>query len=127
MNDEGSFFKFGIELKNSSVVLKKLLFRVDFASSQFFFKIFFHLCIFLRNPLVGLSGSPLIVLIGLGWALRLVDFLIKFTGIVITVVEVDNSSVESQRFTNSNVVGCEELSVFFGVFLSLQKFTLGDA
>ena len=118
MNNKGSSLEFSIKFQYFSVILKKLFFRVDFSSSQLFLKIFFHLCIFLRHPFICFDSSPLIILILFSWSLRLPNFLIKFPCIIITIINIDNSSIKSQRFSNSDIISSKKFAIIFHIFFS---------
>lgn len=127
MHNEGSSFEVCIELQDFSIVLQKLFLRVDLSSSQFLLKILLHLSILLGDPLVGLGLSPVVIGVGLGGTLRLSDFLVEFSGVLITVVEVDGPTIDLEDFSEFDVVGSHELAVSLGVFLPFQEFPLRNS
>jgi len=71
--------------------------------------------------------GPLIVLILLGWTLWLAEFLIKFSGVIIAVIEVDRSAVNVGYFSDSQVVCSQKFTILSDILFSLQKFTLRNA
>lgn len=95
--------------------------RVDFSSTEFFFKVLLHDGVFFGDPFVVNFSGPLVVLIGLRGALWLSKFFVELSGVFVTVVEVDVSAVDGDGFSQSEVVSGEELSVLSEAFLSAEE------
>lgn len=104
MNDVCGTFESGIEFKDFSVILQELFFRVNFTTTKFFFKIFFHDSILFRDPFIINLCCPLIVLVLLRWSLWLTQFFIEFSCVLITVVKVDVSSVNGDGVPQSEII-----------------------
>ena len=54
-------------------------------------------------------------------------FFIELSGIVITVVEIDRSTIDSDGLAKSDVIGSQKFTIFKDVLLSFEEFALWDA
>lgn len=127
MNNERCSFESSIELKHFSIVLQKLFLRIDFSSSQLLLKVFFHLSIFFWNPLVVDCGSPQVITIRDWWTLRLPNLLVKFSSIVIAIIEENRSPINFWNLAKSKIVGSHKFPIILDILFSFEKFTLRNS
>ena len=127
MDDVRDILKSGEKLEYFPVIFQELFLRVDFSSTKFFLKIFLHLSIFFGDPFAIFGGGPLVIAIRLRRSLRLIDLLIELSGVGITIIEVDGSSVDGKNYSHSDIVGSHELAIIFDVLFSLQEFSLRNS
>ena len=124
MDNVRSSLKSSEKLENFSIIFKELLFWVDLSSSQFFLEILFHLCIFLGNPLIVNSRGPRIISIGFWGPLRLPNFLVELTSILIAVIKIDGTTIDFKNLSEMEIIGSHELAITLDVLLSFEEHTL---
>lgn len=50
--------------------------------------------------------------------------LIEFSGVIITVIKIDGSTIKKNGLTQAEVIGSEELTIFLNILLSFEELAL---
>lgn len=94
-----------VEFEDFPVIFKELFLRCYFSSSEFVFKIIFHFLVFLRNPLSISFSIPVVIRYKFTKGLYSAVKFIKFSCVLVAVIESDIFTENIDFTANSEVEG----------------------